>query len=196
VLREGASFIRQMLWQDMIKTYKELRRAYKSIKQDIILRLREFKTLWQNGNEEDIFKELIFCLLTPQSKAHKCWEAVLNLEKKNLLFSGTLDQIANELRNVRFRFNKAKYILEARKRFCVDGCFKIKEKIKQFKNIYDAREWLVRNIKGMGYKEASHFLRNIGFGEDLAVLDRHILKNLKFIGVIDKIPKNLTKKIW
>ena len=29
----------------------------------------------------------------------------------------------------------------------------------------------------MSYKEASHFLRNIGFGENIAILDRHILKN-------------------
>ena len=46
----------------------------------------------------------------------------------------------------------------------------------------------------MGYKEASHFLRNIGFADDLAILDRHILKNLKIFGIIDEIPKSLSKK--
>ncbi|GAJ17855.1 unnamed protein product, partial [marine sediment metagenome] len=25
------------------------------------------------------------------------------------------------------------------------------------------REWVVKNFKGLGYKEASHFLRNIGY---------------------------------
>jgi len=58
----------------------------------------------------------------------------------------------------------------------------------------EMREFLVRNIKGMGYKEASHFLRNIGLGENLAILDRHILKNLISLGVIDSIPKTLTRK--
>jgi len=53
---------------------------------------------------------------------------------------------------------------------------------------------LVKSIKGIGYKEASHFLRNIGLGEDLAILDRHILKNLKLLGVIEKIPKSLSRK--
>ncbi len=53
------------------------------------------------------------------------------------------------------------------------------------------REWFVENIKGFGYKEASHFLRNIGLGKDIAILDRHILKNLKKYGVIDKIPSSL-----
>ena len=38
------------------------------------------------------------------------------------------------------------------------------------------------------------FLRNIGFDQDLAILDRHILKNLKRLGVIDGVPDSLTKR--
>ena len=59
---------------------------------------------------------------------------------------------------------------------------------------FEAREWLVRDVKGIGYKEAGHFLRNIGFDQDLAILDRHILKNLKRLGVIDGVPDSLTKR--
>jgi len=59
---------------------------------------------------------------------------------------------------------------------------------------HQAREWLVRDVKGIGYKEAGHFLRNIGFDQDLAILDRHILKNLKKLEVIDVVPDSLTKK--
>ncbi len=53
---------------------------------------------------------------------------------------------------------------------------------------------LVRNIKGFGYKEASHFLRNIGMGKDIAILDRHILKNLKRYGAIKKIPSHMSTR--
>ena len=56
------------------------------------------------------------------------------------------------------------------------------------------REWLVQNVHGIGYKEASHFLRNVGSGEGIAILDRHILKNLLKHGAIAEIPKTLTKK--
>ena len=56
------------------------------------------------------------------------------------------------------------------------------------------RLWLVKNIKGMGMKEASHFLRNIGKGNDIAILDRHILRNLERYKVIDSIPKTITLK--
>jgi N-glycosylase/DNA lyase len=54
----------------------------------------------------------------------------------------------------------------------------------------------VENVKGLGYKEASHFLRNIGLGEDLAILDRHILKNLALLGVIKEVPTSPTKRIY
>ena len=74
-----------------------------------------------------------------------------------------------------------------------DGKMKIKDKIKEH-NPEEAREWLVKNVKGLGMKESSHFLRNIGFGFDLAILDRHILKNLKKNGIIKDIPNCLTKK--
>jgi len=70
---------------------------------------------------------------------------------------------------------------------------KIKEKIDPADTL-NTREWLVRNVKGIGYKEASHFLRNIGLGKDLAILDVHILRNLKRYGVIKDPPKTLTRK--
>jgi N-glycosylase/DNA lyase len=64
-------------------------------------------------------------------------------------------------------------------------------------SVINMREWLVSNIKGYGYKEASHFLRNIGLGRDIAILDRHILKNLKKFSVINKIPDSVgPRKIY
>ena len=56
----------------------------------------------------------------------------------------------------------------------------------------EVREWLIKNVKGIGYKEASHFLRNIGF-KNMAILDRHILKNLRSNSIIKEIPKTLTR---
>jgi len=114
---------------------------------------------------------------------------VQNLIEKNLLFKGNENQIAKELYGVRFNNNKAGYIVEARRNFADVSNF-----FRGSKDIYKKREWLVQNIKGFGYKEASHFLRNIGLGENLAILDRHILKNLKLLKVIDEIPNLLSKK--
>ncbi|MCD6152161.1 MAG: DNA lyase, partial [Deltaproteobacteria bacterium] len=89
---------------------------------------------------------------------------------------------------VRFKNKKTGYIIEARRFFTKNNRIDIKSKLKGFNNIFELRDWLVQNVKGMGYKEASHFLRNIGLGENLAILDRHILKNLKLFKVIKEIP--------
>ena len=43
-------------------------------------------------------------------------------------------------------------------------------------------------------KEANHLLRNLGFGRDIAILDRHILRNIAALGVIEEIPKSITEK--
>lgn len=153
----------------------------KRYSKEIQNRLKEFR---KPKNDKEIFCELAFCLLTPQSRARVCWDAVTNLVKKDILLIGTQKQIRNELTGVRFKNKKAVFICEARRFFNNGGLGKL---------VFE-REWLVKNIKGMGYKEASHFLRNIGIGLNLAILDRHILKNLKELGVIKDIPGSLTRK--
>jgi N-glycosylase/DNA lyase len=183
---------------------KEIKVLYQKIRPKIASRLSEFKRLFKEGSEEDVFAELAFCILTPQSKAISCWECVETLKKTNLLFHGNPPQIAKEINKTRFKNNKAKYIVEARKKFLKNGKRNLKSQISRFENAQDAREWLVNGVKGIGYKEASHFLRNIGFGlprsstkersEDIAILDRHILRNLKELGVIKEIPSNMSKK--
>src|SRR6267143_178578 len=71
---------------------------------------------------------------------------------------------------------------------------KMVEELRSFYNPFELREWFVENVKGLGYKEASHFLRNIGHGEEFAILDRHILRNIKKLGLVEEIPTSLTKK--
>jgi len=170
----------------MEKELQRLHSLYYLIKDEIASKLKEFEKAGEK--EETAFKELIFCILTPQSKAEACWNAVENLFEKDVILKGSFEEIVNELKGVRFKFNKARYIMEARKFF--NGILK---KINGLESM-EAREWLVRNVKGMGYKEASHFLRNIGKGYELAILDRHILNNLDFFEVINEVPSTLTKK--
>ncbi len=68
----------------------------------------------------------------------------------------------------------------------------IKEIINRIGGAKQAREWLVKNVKGIGYKEASHFLRNVGF-DDVAILDRHVLSVLCEYELIDEVPHSLTR---
>ena len=172
----------------------EIRAIRTSILDEIQSRLREFDSVLKTGDEESIFAELVFCILTPQSKAKSAWAAVKRLLDKDLLLAGTEDQVLRELTGVRFKYKKAGYVTKARNLFLVDGKIAIKSRISRFSNACDAREWLVRNVKGIGYKEASHFLRNIGPGADLAILDRHILKNLRSLQVIEEVPASLSRR--
>ncbi len=171
----------------------QLKKIYRIKKKEIISRLKEFEKIRVEGNDENIFTELAFCILTPQSKAKLCWSTILKLKEKDLLLRGNTEQIRKSLACVRFKNKKAEYIVKARELFTNDGRVFIKSVLSRFTDIRECREWLVNNIKGIGYKEASHFLRNIGFGKNIAILDRHILRNLEDFRVIKEIPKSISR---
>ncbi|WP_300359543.1 N-glycosylase/DNA lyase [Fusobacterium sp.] len=177
--------------------FYEIEKTYKKIKKDIDNRLKEYKNTWEHGSNEDIHAELSFCILTPQSKARNAWKAITNMRNDNILFTGTAEELAEYLNIVRFKNNKAKYLVELRNQMTDEnGKIITKDFFSSFKTVNEKREWIVKNIKGMAWKEAGHFLRNVGFGSEIAILDRHILKNLVRLEIIDEIPKTLTKKIY
>ena len=176
-----------------ILSMQELMDLYTPVKGQIEARLGEFRHIWETASDEDLFRELVFCLLTPQSKARTCWKAVQRLDRKCMMSTGGSSEIQEELVGVRFNRRKADYICRARLMFCETS---LRATVAGFASPATAREWLVENVMGLGYKEASHFLRNIGLGEDLAILDRHILKNLVLLGVIDEVPGSPTKRIY
>jgi N-glycosylase/DNA lyase len=167
-----------------------LLKAYRKIKPDIKKRLFEFRSIHKD-TEERVFSELCFCILTANANALMCDKAISELKDTGLLMRGSACHIKPKLRGrVRFHNKKADFIVRARNLFEQGGCLSVKERL-DLKDIIATREWLVENIKGYGYKEASHFLRNIGLGGDIAILDRHILKNLKKYKVISRVPDSV-----
>lgn len=166
---------------------RQLLSAYAKLKPDIKKRLAQFRLRLKDADEK-LFSELSYCILTANANARKCDEAIRHLERRALLLKGRPHHIRPVLRGrARFHNKKADYIVLARELFKSGKRLDIRKRIDP-KDIVSTRQWLVDNIKGFGYKEASHFLRNIGLGPDIAILDRHILKNLKRYGVIRKIP--------
>ncbi|MBU4086855.1 MAG: N-glycosylase/DNA lyase [Nanoarchaeota archaeon] len=153
-----------------------LKDEYKKHRQEIDARLAEFSQL----NSKEHVKELFFCILTPQSNAEKCWQAINEI--KNCIIG------ENELRDclkskTRFYKNKTKYILEANKKWN-----EIRDKINREKDPAKLRNWIAENIKGLGMKESSHFLRNVGKSDNhLAILDRHILRKMQELRLIKEI---------
>lgn len=149
------------------------------VKKIINTRVREFE------KNQNIFNELCFCLLTANYNAEKAITIQDKIRNGFSRFSRT--ELAEKLRRLGYRYpnKRAEYIVEARNR---------KKQLLQNLKRLDAiqlREWLVKNIKGLGYKEASHFLRNIGY-KSLAIIDFHIIDILVRHKIIQE-PKTLTK---
>ncbi|MBS3134836.1 N-glycosylase/DNA lyase [Candidatus Woesearchaeota archaeon] len=159
---------------------KILKEDYKNKKEEILDRLKEFE------NNKDYFYELCFCILTPQSSAKTAWECIKKLKKADFKNNDVNPQ--SYIKPIRFYKNKSRYLLELKNNYSL-----VLKNIKQAQYPKQLREFLVNNVKGYGYKEASHFLRNIGH-KDVAILDRHILKNLKKYKIIKEIPDSLTPK--
>ncbi len=140
---------------------------------NIRARLDQFKSL----SEKQKFQEFQFCLLTPQSNAQRCWQAVEEISKlPTLEHKKVLDILSKK---TRFHHTKTKRILESEK---------IWKEIKPLLDAKDAltlRNILAKKVNGYGLKEAAHFLRNIGLSNNkIAILDRHILKNLHELNLI------------
>lgn len=187
-----------------------LRKAYREKREEIQKRLMDFRRVWQHGSDEVIFSELTFCICAIQNKAELSDDAVHTLLSNGTLFHGSQSEIAEILRSkVRFHNQKSLYIVETRKYFSEKSHLRVKDVLNRFLNEkipynhltiqpfhQTLRDWLAENpgVMGLGYKESSHFLRNIGLGEGLAILDRHILTNLIRFRVIPEMPKSLTKK--
>ena len=172
-----------------------LKEKHAAMRGEIEARLAHFEAVGRRRGRT-LFEELSFCILTPQSKAFTCDEAVRELRVSGLLFKGSVGEIARVLaRKTRFHNNKAKYLVLAREKFGADG-FAGLERLTFEGDEKEARQALLRSVKGIGWKEASHYLRNVGRGRSIAILDRHILKNLARHKAIRTLPKSLTPKIY
>jgi len=147
--------------------------------------IRNFINSCSFKDDKCLFGELCFCLLTPQSRAKGCRYAVNKLKNDKKLFTANLEELRVYLKGIRFPNVKAERIIEAREKF---------PELKKNLNLSsgELREWLMKNIKGLGLKESSHFMRNIGF-KGLPIIDAHIQNFLRKIGYYDKA-ESLTKK--
>ncbi len=171
---------------------------YERFGRGIESKLREFRGL-RRAPHERLFAELCFCILTPQSNALKCDAAIYELWRSGLLTrKAKTNALASRLKGVRFWRNKASYISRARNRFAAEGHARmdeIPEKVEELGG-RGARDWLRDEMRGMGIgsKESSHFLRNIGHGDELAILDRHVLRCLLELEALSCVPASRLEK--
>lgn len=163
----------------------DIRRAMEEVGGLVGSRMDEFKAIGRDGGSQ--FNELCFCVLTANYTA----EGGARIQSAMGTGFETLarSDLSKRLKSLGYRFPnvRAGFIVENRR---LRGT--LHESLECFNDCADAREWLVENVKGFGYKEASHFLRNTGH-TDVAIIDRHILRFLVKEGLIEE-PKTLTRK--
>ena len=149
-------------------------------------RMQDF-SYFQNATNEEVFLELCFCFMTANFQAAKSWEIQKNLGSEFWTLNEKELQLKLKKMGHRFWPQRGSRIFEAR---WLKDC--INEELMKFDNEIEIRNWIVENLKGIGMKEASHFLRNIGYN-DVAIIDKHIINILVNEGLVER-PKTLTRR--
>lgn len=154
-------------------------------RKEIRARLAEFRAVWKRGSDEQLWEELVYCVFTAGASARMGLRSIDAV--RHLLLTGGKAELTEALRGVhRYPSARPGYIIVTRDYLFEDCGMRLRERLQSFRDPLARRDWLAgeRRIKGLGYKEASHFLRNIGFS-GYAILDKHILRSLSELGVIE-----------
>lgn len=176
-------------------TLGKVSETYAARREEIRRRLAEFEDIWKRGSDERLWEEMVFCFFTGGCSAKMGLRSIEAV--RPLLQKGSYEELSRALSGVhRYPFARAGYVVASRE-FLQDHCdMRLREKLESFSNDLERRDWLVREkrIKGLGYKEASHFLRNIGL-KGYAILDKHILRSMAELEIIsDPKPPNTRAK--
>lgn len=176
----------------------ELLEDYRLKRPEIERRLAEFRAVYEAGDRA-IFEEMCYCILTAGSSARMGMRTVEAL--RDILFTGSERELQNRAKKTGVRFWRVRpsYIFQTRE-YLREVCgLRLKRLIDSLSDPDERRDFFAKNkaIKGLGYKEASHFLRNIGF-RGYAILDKHIIQSLKEAGVISQndFPSNPERYKW
>jgi len=166
-------------------TIEKIKAAHAGRREEIRKRISEFEDVWRAGTDERLWEEMVFCFFTGGCSARMGMRSVEAV--RPLLLTGDRAELASALVG-RHRYPNARagYIVASRD-FLREHCgLRLREKLLSFDDDSGRRDWLVKEkrIKGLGYKEASHYLRNIGL-KGYAILDKHILRSLTELGIID-----------
>lgn len=163
-----------------------IRRAHRERRDEIRARLAEFELIRREGSDEKLWEEMVFCFFTGGCSARMGLNSVEAV--RHLLLTGTQHELAEALvGSHRYPNARSKYIVHSRDFLKSSLRMRIRAKLESFDCPQQRRDWLVRErgIKGLGYKEASHYLRNIGF-RGYAILDKHVLNCMAELGIIDE----------
>ena len=168
--------------------------THRARRREIKKKLSEFDEVWRTGTDARLWEELAFCIFTAGASARMGLNSVNAV--RSLLLEGEPEEMTLALKEAgahRFPVARPRYIVTTRAYFRANFDMALRKRLRSFSDPFERRDWLAqeKQIKGLGYKEASHFLRNIGV-KGHAILDKHVMKCLAEVGVLDssKPPSN------
>jgi len=176
-------------------TIDKLLATYAERQKEIRSRLREFRNVWKTASDDRLWEEMVFCIFTAGASAKMGLRSVEAL--RSLLQSGAHHEMSTALIAAgahRFPNARPGYVVVTRDYLRESFSMRLRDRLESFRDPMERRDWLAQDprVKGLGYKEASHFLRNIGF-KGYGILDKHIVRCLNELGVIDS-PKPPTSR--
>lgn len=166
-------------------TIENIVRTHRARRSEIKARLAEFSRVWTERSDALLWEELVYCIFTAGASARMGLRSIEAV--RHLLDSGTEAELAEALQSRhRYPNSRSGYIIVTREYLRTDCGMRLYERLEGFRDPLVRRDWLARErgIKGLGYKESSHFLRNVGFS-GYAILDKHILRSLAELQVIE-----------
>ncbi|MEP6911647.1 MAG: N-glycosylase/DNA lyase [bacterium] len=168
-------------------TVETIRATHKARRKEIRARLAEFEEVWRKGSDRRLWEELAYCIFTAGASARMGMSAVEAV--RPFLMEGAREEMTSALRSAgahRFPVARPTYIVLTRNYLREHCGMALRELLQSFSTPLERRDWLAqeKRVKGLGYKEASHYLRNIGL-KGHAILDKHVLRCLADLKVVD-----------
>ena len=165
-------------------------------RKEIQKRLGEFREVWRKGSDARLWEELAYCIFTAGASARMGLASVEAV--RSLLLDGQPEEMTLALKEAgahRFPVARPGYIVTTRNYFRQKFRMELRKRLRSFSDPFERRDWLAQDkqVKGLGYKESSHFLRNIGV-RGHAILDKHVMRCLNEVGVTESIKPPATRK--
>lgn len=145
---------------------------------------------WRRMSEAGLWRELVACVLGSATRYENANRALAALAAEGCLNATArgLSQarLRRTLKEAGYRFpgTRAEQIMRSAKRLYANGSG-LRAFLERRGGLEEARSRVVENVHGLGPKQASLFLRNIGYSEDVAVLDTHVLGYMRLMGATD-----------
>ena len=155
---------------------------------------------WSRHSEDDLWRELVSCILGSRVRFEAAHAAVERMEGMRLLSrprriahfdqyeQDTVTALSGGYPFYRVRANQIRRAAER----IYGSRGSIRDFLDRAGDVCDARRLLASEVSGLGPKQASLFLRNIGYAKNVAVLDVHVLTYMSWVGLTDAPIKSVS----